>query len=52
MAAILFNDAEPFGQSVIIPSTEGPMWNLAKNGPVVLEIKPFKDFMVLSLYIA
>ena len=25
MAAILFNDAEPFEQSVNIPSTEGPM---------------------------
>ena len=24
MAAILFNDAEPFEQSVNIPSTEGP----------------------------
>ena len=30
MAAILFNDAEPFEQSVTIPSTEGPMWNLLK----------------------
>ena len=25
MAAILFNDAEPFEQSVNIPLTEGPM---------------------------
>ena len=25
MAAILFNDAEPFEKSVNIPSTEGPM---------------------------
>ena len=32
MAAILFNDAEPFEQSVNIPSTEGPLWNLVKSG--------------------
>ena len=31
MAAILFNDAEPFEQSVNIPSTEGPMLNLMQN---------------------
>ena len=41
MAAILFNDAEPFEQSVNIPSTEDPMWNLEKIGQVVLE-KTFK----------
>ena len=52
MAAILFNDAEPFEQSVTIPSTEGPMWNLVKIGQVVLGKKTFKDFMVLYLYIA
>ena len=52
MAAILFNDAEPFEQSVNIPSTEGPMWNLVKIGQVVSEKKMFKDFMVLYLYIA
>ena len=50
MAAIFFNDAEPFEQNVI-PSTEGPMLNLMKIGPVVLE-KRFKDFMVLYLCIA
>ena len=27
-AAISFNEAEPFEQSVNIPSTERPMWNL------------------------
>ena len=32
MAAILFNDAEPFEQSLNITSTEGPMWNLEKIG--------------------
>ena len=37
MAAILFNDAEPFEQSVNIPSTEGPVWYLVKIGQVVLE---------------
>ena len=51
MAAILFNDAKPFEQSVYIPSTDGPMWNLVKTGQVVSE-KKFKDFMVLYLYIA
>ena len=35
--------------SVNIPSTEGPMWNLVKIGQVVSEM--FKDFMVLYLYI-
>ena len=51
MAAILFNNAEPFEQSVNIPLTEGPMWNLVKIGQVVSE-KKFKDFMVLYLYLA
>ena len=50
MAAILFNDSEPFEQSVDIPSTEGPMWHLLKIGQMVLEKKTFKDFMVLYLY--
>ena len=35
IAAILLNDADPFEQSVNIPSTEGPMWNLVKIGQVV-----------------
>ena len=48
MAAILFNNAEPFEQSVNIPSTEGPMWNLVK----ISQEKMFKNFMVLYLYIA
>ena len=52
MAAILFNDAEPFEQSVNIPSTEDPMWNLVNIGQVVLEKKMFQDFMVFYLYIA
>ena len=46
MADILFNDAELFEQSVNIPSTEGPMWNLVKIGQVVLEKTTFKDLMV------
>ena len=49
MAAILFNDAESFEQSVNIPSTEGPLRYLVKIGQVVLEKK---NFMVLYLYIA
>ena len=48
MAAILFNGVEPFEQSVNIPSTEGPMWNLVKIGQVDIE-KTFKDFKVLVL---
>ena len=52
MAAILFSDAEPFEQSVNIPSTEDPIWNLVKVGQVVLEKKMFTDFKVLYLYIA
>ena len=51
MTAILFTDAEPFEQSVNIPSTEGLMWNLVRIGQVVSE-KMFKDLMVLYLYIA
>ena len=46
MAAILFNDAEAFEQSVNIPSTEGSMWNLVKIGQVVLEKKTFTDLCV------
>ena len=52
MAAILFNGAEPFKQSVNIPSIEGLMWILVKIGQVVLEKKTLKDFMVLYLCIA
>ena len=37
MAAVLFNDAETFEQSVNIPSIEGPMRNLVKIGQMVLE---------------
>ena len=47
IAAILFNDPEPFEQSVNIPSTEGPLWNLVKISQVVLEKKTFKYFMIL-----
>ena len=47
MAATLFIVAEPFEQIVNIPSTEGPMWNLAKISQVVSE-KTFKDFMIYS----
>ena len=32
MAAILFNNAEPFEQIDNTPSTEGPVWNLVKIG--------------------
>ena len=42
LAAILFNDAASFKQSVNIHSTEGPLWNLVKTGQVVLEKKTLK----------
>ena len=52
MAAILFNDTEPFEQSVNITSKEGPMWNLVKKIGQVDSVKnTFKDFIVLYLYI-
>ena len=51
-AVILFSDAEPFKQSVNIPSTEGRLRYLMKIRQVVLEKTRFKDFMVLNLYIA
>ena len=46
MAATLLNDAEPFEQSVTTSLTEGPMWNLAKTGQVVLKKMTFKDIKV------
>ena len=48
MAAILFNDAEPFEQSV----NKAPCEIWWKIGQVVLEKKTFTDFKVLYLYIA
>ena len=48
MAAILFNDAEPFEQSVNIPSTVGPVWNNGENWSSGFR----EDFMVLYLYTA
>ena len=50
IAAILFNDAEPFEQSVNIPSTEGPMWNLVKIGQVVLEEEVYKFHGFIPVY--
>ena len=51
MAAILFNDAEPFEQIVNILSTEGPMWILVKIVQAVSE-KKVKVFTILYVYIA
>ena len=51
MAAILFNNAEPFEQIDNTPSTEGPMWNLVKIGQAVSE-KMFKDYEILFMIIA
>ena len=48
MVAISLNDAKRLEQSVNIPSTEDPMWNLVKTGQGVLEKKNFKDFMVYA----
>ena len=47
MTTILFNDAEPFEQSVNIPWTES-----GETGQVVLGKASFKYFKVLYLYIA
>ena len=47
MAAVLFNNEDPFEQSINILSTECTMWNLVKIGQVVLE-KKFKEFMVYT----
>ena len=52
MTTISFNGAEPFEQTVNIPSTEGPMWNLVKIGQAVSEKKTIKDFLILYVYIA
>ena len=51
IAAILFNDAEPFAQNDNTLSTEGPLWYLVKIGQAVSE-KMFKDYEILYLYIA
>ena len=50
MAAILFNDAEPFEQIDGTPSTEGPVWNLMKIGRAVSEKKTFTDYQILYIY--
>ena len=47
MAAILFNDAEPFEQIV-----EDPMWYLLKIDQVVSDKKTFKDYTIFNMYIA
>ena len=52
MAAILFNDAEPFEQTVNSLSTEDPMWILVKTVQAVSEKRTFKDFTILYMYIA
>ena len=52
MAAILFNDAEPYEQIYNMPSTEGPKYNLVKIGQAVSEKKTFKDYKILYMYIA
>ena len=46
MAAIVFNGMETFEQTVIIHSTEGPMWNLVKIGQAVSN-----DYTILYIYI-
>ena len=52
MAAILFNDSEPFEQIDNMLSTEGSKCNLNKTGQGVTEKKKFKDYEILYLYIA
>ena len=51
MFAILFGGVKPFQQTVNILSTEGSMWNLVKIGQAVSEKKPFKDYMILNMYL-
>ena len=51
MAAIFFNNAEPFEQIDNTSSTESPMRNLVKIGQAVSE-KTFKDHKLLYMYIA
>ena len=52
MVDILFNDAGPFEQIDYTLSTENPMWNLMKVGPVVSEKKTLKDYNILYMYTA
>ena len=55
IAAILLNGTEPFEQIINILLTEGPMWtmwNLVKTVQTVPEMKTFKDFTILYMYIA
>ena len=49
MAAILFNDVEPFEQIDIMPLTESPMWNLVKIGQTVSEKNKFKEYGRFSI---
>ena len=52
MAAILFNGTEPFEQIGNTLSTEGPMWNLVKIAQAVSEMKTFKIYTILYMFIA
>ena len=49
IAAILFNNAKPFEQTVNTPLIEGSFWNLVKVGLTVSE-KKFKDCTILYVY--
>ena len=52
IAVIFFSGAEPFGQIVNIPSTEGLMRNLVKIDRAVSEEETFKDYIILYMFIA
>ena len=52
MAAVLFKGTIPFAQTVNTPSTEGLMVNLMKIGRSVAEMKTFKDYTILYMYLA
>ena len=52
MAAILFNDVEPFEQIINIPLTEGPLWNLVKIDTMLSEKKTVKEYTILYMYVA
>ena len=51
MAAILFNDAEPFEQIGNTLSTDCPMWNLVRIAQVVSKEKTLKWIIQFDTWI-
>ena len=50
MAAILFNSAKPFEQIVSTISTDGPIWNLVKNGPRFQRRRHLKFYTIFYMH--